>query len=85
MKLKSFTPSNSNFTSTILLLKEYLIFLSITNNMEDSLETFERTIRSTILGQLRKNITHNHKPVRFIVKGCPYCKEYGNIFCTKVE
>lgn len=53
--------------------------------MEDSLEKFERTIRSIILGQLRKNITHNHKPVRFIVKGCPYCKEYGNIFCVKVE
>ena len=53
--------------------------------MEDALLHFEYNIRKALLAEFRKNKTHNHKPVRFIVKGCPYCQEYGNIFCTKTE
>ena len=52
--------------------------------MEQSLLDFEHSIRSKILAELRKNLVHNHKPVRFIVKGCKYCEEYGNILCTTI-
>ena len=29
-------------------------------------------------------LTHNHPPVRFEVKGCPFCSKFGNIFCIKI-
>ena len=27
-------------------------------------------------------ITHTHLPVRYLVDSCPYCREYGNIYCN---
>lgn len=36
----------------------------------------------SFMNQGRHTITHTHLPVRYLVEDCPYCKEYGNVYCS---
>jgi TATA-box binding protein (TBP) (component of TFIID and TFIIIB) len=36
----------------------------------------------TFFNRERHVISHNHLPVRRLVDGCPYCREYGNVYCS---
>ena len=37
----------------------------------------DRTITKTLV---KKELVHNHPPLRFKVDGCEYCQKIGNIF-----
>lgn len=40
----------------------------------------ETTITKSVQNTQKTGIIHNHPPVRFLVKTCPHCIKYGNIF-----
>lgn len=44
------------------------------------LNDFQKTTEYKFKNKCTTNVIHNHVPVRFIVKGCPYCELYGNCF-----
>ena len=51
-------------------------------NIHEILDKYQKNIENDIKKDFKPSIVHNHPPVRFIVKGCPYCKKYGN--CTSM-
>tara|TARA_B100001996_G_C18135946_1_gene391045 strand:- start:110 stop:292 length:183 start_codon:yes stop_codon:yes gene_type:complete len=56
------------------------------SEVENILLDFELLIKKELHTLIDKDyegsqqIVHNHPPVTFIVKDCPYCLKYGNCF-----
>ena len=56
---------------------------SQTDVMQSIKVMIENEFKKSLLTVLHKDdVTHNHPPLRHIVKNCPYCEKYGNIFVT---
>ena len=52
------------------------------SNIGSFLNDFHKNVEYNYKNKCAKNVIHNHVPVRFIVKGCPYCDLYGNCFSS---
>jgi len=51
---------------------------AIFDNIKLFIETeLNNQLKSTFVFE---QLIHNHPPLRFKVKGCPYCDKHGNIF-----
>ena len=50
------------------------------SNLGSLLNDFQKNVEYNFKRKCVPNVFHNHVPVRFIVKGCPYCEMYGNCF-----
>ena len=53
---------------------ESIMFSTIRNHIENEMKKNIDLIINT------KKLSHNHPPLRKIVEGCEYCKQYGNVF-----
>ena len=49
-------------------------------NLGSLLNDFHKNVEYTFKNKCSPSVCHNHVPVRFTVKGCPYCELYGNCF-----
>lgn len=50
------------------------------SNLGSILNDYHKNIIYNYRNKCMPNLIHNHVPVRFIVKGCPFCEKYGNYF-----
>lgn len=50
--------------------------------IETILLNFQVAIKAELhrLAETKTQITHNHPPVTYLVKNCPYCDKHGNVF-----
>jgi hypothetical protein len=57
----------------------------LTDSLSEMLGDFQNNITYQVKSKVTPEVTHNHLPVRFIVKGCKYCEKYGNVFTQQCQ
>ena len=53
---------------------------TFSDSLTKELGDFQKSVEYNVRKILEPEEIHNHPPVTFIVKGCPYCEKYGNRF-----
>jgi len=57
-----------------------LVLEAFSDNLAKELGEFQNSVRFHIKKELEPKEIHNHPPVKFLVKDCPFCEKFGNCF-----